>query len=96
MEYVPGQTVQAAMENGSQQDNSHLFDQVAEAVNQLLMVRPPEGLLLGHGQRGYIHHPLFAGDGACEKYKSVDHLQRHLNNVFAPPLNIAYVLHLAL
>lgn len=92
MEYVHGQSVEAAMKNCSQQEKSHILDQVAKAVEQLLKVRPPDGLCLGPVQRGHIHHPLFTEDGACAKYKSVDHLQRHFNKVYALPLNIPYVL----
>ncbi len=92
MEYIHGQTVQAAIKDYSQQERSHILDQVAKAVKQLLMVPPPNDLLLGPVQRGYIHHPLFAEDGASEKYKSVDHIQRHFNKVFALLLHISLVL----
>jgi aminoglycoside phosphotransferase (APT) family kinase protein len=92
MEYVHGQTVEAAMKNCSQQEKSHILDQVVKAVKQLLKVRPPDSLRLGPVQRGHLHHPLFTEDGAFAKYKSVDHLQRHFNKVFALPLNIPYVL----
>ena len=92
MEYVHGQTVEAATKNCSQQAKSHILDQVAKAVKQLLKVRPPDGLRLGPVQRGNIHHPLFTEDGACAKYQTVDHLQRHFNKVFALPLSIPYVL----
>ena len=94
MEYVHGQTVQAAMKTDSSQDKNHILDQVAKAVKQLLMIPPPNGLLLGPVQRGHIYHPLFTDDGASEKYKSVDHVQRHFNKVFT--LNLALSLHLHL
>jgi hypothetical protein len=92
MEYVHEQTVEEAMKNCSQQEKSHILDQVAKAVKQLLKVRPPDGLRLGPVQRGHIHHPLFTEGGACAKYKSLDHLQRHFNKVYALPLKTPYVL----
>lgn len=91
MEYVHGQTVEAAMKNASQQYKNHIYDQVAKAVHQLLKISPPKGLLLGPVGRGHIHHPLFTEDGAAAQYETVDHLERHFNKVVAPSLDVAYV-----
>lgn len=88
MEYVQGQTVQAAVKDCSEQEQNNILEQVANAFKQLLKVRPPEGLSVGPVGGGHIHHPLFTDDGACVRYKSVDHLQRHFNKVYAPSLNV--------
>jgi aminoglycoside phosphotransferase (APT) family kinase protein len=89
MEYVHGQTVEAAIKNCSQQgQKTHIFDQVAKAVDQLLQVPPPNGLRLGPARGGLINHPLFADNKAAKVYDSVGQLQRHFNKVIALPLKI--------
>lgn len=96
MEYIHGQTVEAAMKTCSQPEKSHILDQVVEAVKHLLKVPPPDGLRLGPVERGNIQHPLFTEDGACVKYKSVDHLERHFNKVYLLSLNTPCFLTLAM
>ena len=85
MEYVHGQTVEAAMKGSSQEARKDLFDRVAKVVEQLTNVPPPNGLRIGPVQCGKIHHSIFTDKGAAEQYKSVDHLQRHFNKVLALP-----------
>ena len=82
MEYIDGQTVGALLQGSSAEKKNWIYDQVAKAVNQLLLVPVPSGSRPGPVGGGCIRHYIFQDQVSPKAYDSVDELQRHINKVY--------------
>lgn len=81
MEYVNGDTAHALLQGASAGTVTRIYNQVAEAFNQLVRVPVPSGQRPGPVGGGRIHHSFFKDHKASKIYDSVSDLQHHINKV---------------
>jgi hypothetical protein len=83
MEYIEGKTVGELLQEPSA-DHDWIYNQVADAVRQMLGFPVPEGVSLGPIGGGCAQHCFFKDHVAPMEYPSVPVLEKHINKV---PLN---------
>ncbi|KAJ7128817.1 hypothetical protein C8R43DRAFT_897082, partial [Mycena crocata] len=81
MEHIIGRTVAECLKDPSV-DKEGMYKAVAAAVQQLLALPPPAGIRPGPVGGGFIGHPCF-DIHAPVKYKTVQELHDHFNNMLA-------------
>lgn len=83
MEFVDGETVKEYLRDSSAETKRWIYDQVANAMRQILEVPVPFGSRPGPVGGGFFYNDLFKCHEAPTEYQSIDRLQRHINKVFA-------------